>query len=306
MDNKMNIPDIPAEKFRMVQLDERIHDVKFTTKPVGYFKDALRRFYKNKSSVVAAYIILFLLLFAFFGPLFSQYSMTQADGIYAKCRPINAVVSELGFWDGGYSKTLNDKYLIFMAAIGAGAEDKDGSSKVSWDAALESNYSPIISMGEQYAVEGVGYRNAKINSYNEVGFMYQSVTMSEYEKIQAWQEENGITVLYPMVDINSEYCDAYNRDNANYWYRHTASLWPIDENDKKMTLDKVIENGLTDNYLRDGEGNVQYFLRRDTNMVMIRVLVLQLLSIYQRSRTHLPFRHRRTGLRYSCAYCKRT
>ena len=56
--------NIPKEKFEFCQQDESIHDKKFDTKPMGYFKDAMMRFCRNKSSIVAAFIILFLVLFA--------------------------------------------------------------------------------------------------------------------------------------------------------------------------------------------------------------------------------------------------
>ena len=37
--------------FGFVQQDKSIHDVKFTTKPTTFFRDAMRRFAKNRSSV---------------------------------------------------------------------------------------------------------------------------------------------------------------------------------------------------------------------------------------------------------------
>ena len=49
-----NIPNIPAEKFQFVSSDKKLHDQKFETKQISYFKDAFHRFCKNKSSVVAA------------------------------------------------------------------------------------------------------------------------------------------------------------------------------------------------------------------------------------------------------------
>ena len=60
------LESIPAEKFRFVNQDERIHDKKFDDKPIGYFKDAWIRFKKSKASVVAAIIILLILLYAFY------------------------------------------------------------------------------------------------------------------------------------------------------------------------------------------------------------------------------------------------
>ena len=62
---------IDASMFEMTQSDATIHDQKFETKPVGYFKDAWRRFKKNKGSVVAACIILLLVLFAIIAPFTS-------------------------------------------------------------------------------------------------------------------------------------------------------------------------------------------------------------------------------------------
>ena len=49
---------IPQEKFAFAQLDAELKDKKLETKARGYMADALLRFKKNKSSVVAAYIIL--------------------------------------------------------------------------------------------------------------------------------------------------------------------------------------------------------------------------------------------------------
>ncbi len=52
---------LTAEDFTFVQNDERLHDQKFETKPTTFFKDALKRFVKSRSSVVAASILLILI-----------------------------------------------------------------------------------------------------------------------------------------------------------------------------------------------------------------------------------------------------
>ena len=51
---------IPQEKFVFVQKDTDLRDKKLETKSRGYFADAMVRFKKNESSVVAAYILLLL------------------------------------------------------------------------------------------------------------------------------------------------------------------------------------------------------------------------------------------------------
>ena len=47
------------DDFQLIQADKRIMDTKLESKPTTFFRDAVRRFCKNKSSVAAA-IILFI------------------------------------------------------------------------------------------------------------------------------------------------------------------------------------------------------------------------------------------------------
>lgn len=70
-----NEVNFTQDDFKLVQKDEKIHDLKFDTKPTTFIKDAFRRFCKNKSSVVGAIIISILLLLAFFYPVFSPYDV---------------------------------------------------------------------------------------------------------------------------------------------------------------------------------------------------------------------------------------
>ena len=57
------------DDFAFVQQDEHIHDKKFETKPTTFFKDAMKRFAKNKSSVIAAGILATLILMAIIVPI---------------------------------------------------------------------------------------------------------------------------------------------------------------------------------------------------------------------------------------------
>lgn len=66
-----NVPD-----FEYVQKDEKIFDTKFETKPTTFFKDAMRRFVKNKSSVVAGGILLVLIVMAIVVPLADKNDIT--------------------------------------------------------------------------------------------------------------------------------------------------------------------------------------------------------------------------------------
>ena len=55
-----------------------------------------------------------------------------------------------------------------------------------------------------------------MNRYYELGVVYRVFSFAEFEKIQAWQDETGIQVIYPYVDpadINGI------TDNPNIWYQ---------------------------------------------------------------------------------------
>lgn len=270
--NGVYLEEVPAEKLEFAQINDNIHDQKFTTKPIGYFKDAWIRFKKNKASVAAFIIILLVALYALVVPYISNYKLGDKDGIYTKARPYIPALSFLRAFDGGFDQKLNDKYLIYYAGIGMSSLDKTGTESVTWQEGLDSEYAPLISYGEEYSEQGKTYRNVRTNSYFAKGFQYLSVTAAQYDAMVEWQEENGIQLIYPMVDINSQWCDTYNASDANFWYRHKANGSPVDENGKTMELADVMERGLVDNYLRDADGNIQFYLQKDTNMRQVRVL----------------------------------
>ncbi len=69
--------EIPAEKFAFVQEGEGLHDEAFKTKSVGFFKDALIRLRKNKASIAAFWIIVFIIFMAIFAPNFNEYTYRQ-------------------------------------------------------------------------------------------------------------------------------------------------------------------------------------------------------------------------------------
>ena len=77
MSNMNKFDHIPQDKFQFVQMDARLHDTKLETKSRSFFQDAMLRFSKNKSSVFAAWILLFLIVFALVSPLLSPYEITD-------------------------------------------------------------------------------------------------------------------------------------------------------------------------------------------------------------------------------------
>lgn len=202
MINKNNIPDIPAEKFAFVGVDGRLHDQKFETKQVSYWRDAFRRFCKNKSSVVAAIIIMCLLLYAIFVPVFceSAYSLSLTDTTYldyTKLLPRNKLFVNMGldFWDGCNVQILSENNYNYKRAIG----EETGHTIIK----------EILS--ENVAEDGKLTYECRVDGYIENGFKYMTLTPAQYESIQAWQNETGIQVIYPAVNDKKI-------SDANIWY----------------------------------------------------------------------------------------
>ena len=116
---------ISPDMFEFTQLDEKIFDTKFETKAVGYFGDAFRRFCKNKSSVVAFFILLLIILLAIFAPMVSKYDPTVLDTDGALLPSRIPGLEKLGIFDGckkfehvslDYVKSITDPFLETIPA----------------------------------------------------------------------------------------------------------------------------------------------------------------------------------------------
>ena len=143
------LEQIPAEKFRFVNQDERIHDKKFDDKPIGYFKDAWLRFKKSKASVIAAIIILLIFLYAFLCPLMIRsHNATFMANLYAKKPGRISWLKDIGIADGGMKRNFSERGLQSKLAIGVGAENYDGKHNVTVSEAMDSEYMPMIRFKE--------------------------------------------------------------------------------------------------------------------------------------------------------------
>ena len=102
-EEKLNT-NIAPEQFEFVNKDinSKIHDEKFKTKPTTFAKDAFKRFCKNKSSVVAACIIGFMLVGSVVFPLISNDDLktTKVDQNFLPPKLFDAGT---GWWDGTYT-----------------------------------------------------------------------------------------------------------------------------------------------------------------------------------------------------------
>ena len=103
-DNKVHSsPDVSEEitaaDFVLAQQDKKIHDTKFETKPTTFFKDAMKRFVKNRSSVVAAGILFLVIAMAIIVPVADRNDI-QTPVAGAKYLPPKWFNNANGFLDG--------------------------------------------------------------------------------------------------------------------------------------------------------------------------------------------------------------
>ncbi len=251
----MDYQNIPKEKFRFASADRGTGDKKFDTKPVSYAKDVWIRFCKNKSSVVAACIILFLLLFSIFVPILC--STTYSDALtdttylqYTKLLPRSELFSKMGFWDGCQDTTLNKAGYDYWRAITeeTGYEVMPKIYRANYkDGATTSNTT---------------YYDVKIDSYIKNGMTYLTLTESQFKDIQNWQDENQIQVIYPAVD-QSKIKNTMYKSDANIWYANDQKGAPV-LNARGEYTDIYLTHGNEDGYnsLRiDGDDGTYRYAR---------------------------------------------
>ena len=211
MSEKQQYPKIPASAFEFVGTEGRMHDKKLETKPVGYFKDAMIRFCKNKSSVVAAFIILFLVLYAIIVPIFCETTYTRAltDTTYLMYTKLPPRVQGLGWlgMDGTSNVTLNSSDYNSLRA-----------------SAEETGLNPILeTYREDYtdptASSKTTFYDLKVDNYYRLGMTFLTLQPSEFEAIQAWQDKTGIQVIFPITTDSKQ-------TDANIWYQSTKKGAP--------------------------------------------------------------------------------
>lgn len=231
------VKNIPAEKFEFASRDGAIVDKRLDTKPIGYFKDVWLRFRRNKSSVLAAVVILILILYAIIAPFVGAnvYTANPTDTNYlryGKLLPKSELFAWAG-WDGCSNKTMSTANYNYAKAIG-----------------VETGYDPIAAIyranyDDPKSTTGTRYYDVKLDSYYNLGMDYLTLTREEYESIQKWQLENDIQVIFPAVDTSSFKVISFKTD-ANIWYEINSKGTPVMNNGKYTSL--YIKNGNDGDY----------------------------------------------------------
>ncbi len=174
--------------FEFAQENEKLTDTKLTTKRIGYLKDAFYRFCRNKSSIVAACIIVLLILFAIIVPFAAKtnYTETRNDNNrinFAKLLPKVDFLEGTGFWDGTFKTEVSENKYKQLMAYGA-----------------ETNTKPVAKVKKTYVKNGTKMYLIRQDSYAALGMSFLTLTPDEYKKLQDYQLEHDIQIMYPVVD----------------------------------------------------------------------------------------------------------
>lgn len=206
MKETIDINNISPEKFTFVSAEGRLHDKGLETKPVGYLRDAWNRFKKNKGSVFAAIIIGLLVLFSIFAPLVSQYEIKDQDMTFAFCYPKSSLSDKTGvdFWDGCVVKEHSINQFLYNYAIG-----------------VETGHSAV--KNQKYTVktsnEGEELFKYRFDTYRKQGVVYMTLQIEDYERLQKYQDETGIQVIYPITTLSARPTASQDKADANFWYK---------------------------------------------------------------------------------------
>lgn len=203
-------PDIPKEKFEFCRHKTERAAGELLPSTGGYVKDALRRFKQNRSSLAAFWILFGLVVFAILSPWVSGHNVRETDATYKNHPPFLRVIADLGIGilDGAVThESQSETQLQIWKAIG-----------------METGMDPVIRIrgtvtrtemrrGEEREVT---YYRLENNRYYERGIVFRTISDEEFLRIQEFQNETGIQVIYPYVEPATI---EGIRDNPNIWYR---------------------------------------------------------------------------------------
>lgn len=208
-----DINNIPQDKFQFANQDDLSREKKLSTKPVGYFQDAFRRFSKNKGAVVASIIIIILVLFAIIVPFCTPYTVAYSDTRFTTTRPKNKLFENTNFWDGCEYKEQGKANFYYYYAMG-----------------LESGHNAV--KNQSYTITDDGLYGYRQDTYHKNGMIYQNLSLEEYQAIQEYQNRTGRQVIYPTVRPEDRPKAQQDNGDANYYYKTTG------ENRTNIVYDK--------------------------------------------------------------------
>ena len=186
--------------FEFTQAEKKIYDKKFETKPVGYFKDAMIRFGKNKTNVVAT-IILFTIVFSgIFIPILSSKNAEVLEQQLAYLPPRLPILENIGIMDG---TVYLDEQQVDLTTIDPATNlgvPFDMDIRLIVDGTLENNYSSCNKRDELC----VGGQNQLLLDTTST-----HISIVSLEKV-FFTEANNPVIKIDVVSITETYNTALN------------------------------------------------------------------------------------------------
>jgi oligopeptide transport system permease protein len=185
---------VDKSKLVLANRDNLRYDEVFQTKPIGYFKDAFLRFKKNKASVVAGTVLMFLIFMAIIGPFIKNDDLyknhvTQAQKLvsYGELPPkINALS-----WTGAFNGHRN----IVRSNIEKDLKPLEDPEIVEmFGTILYTDLDTVVKNPDStYSVEVdfYNYVNYRI-SMSETGIQ---ISTEDLLAIYEYEEETGLSIL---------------------------------------------------------------------------------------------------------------
>jgi oligopeptide transport system permease protein len=246
MNYENHFEDLPQEKFVIIERKEKIHDSDLQTKPVGYFQDAMRRFAKNKGSVVCMFILLLLVLYAIIAPEVSKYGVSTKDGYYAYALPKLSTSFDLGFWNGCTKQEMNQQTYDYYSNIPGAIAEVYGTKEKETAGRTQTVY------------------EVSLDTYKKVGYVTILLTKDEYEAVVAYEEESGIQLRYPIIDSTKVENQGYKEDPNAWFLTNKKGVAELDEDGNVQNIFKTDENS--------ADGYAYYQTKMDGAQYQIRVL----------------------------------
>ncbi len=230
LDSMSNLQEIEISKedFNFAQKDANIHDVKIKSKPVTFFKDAMKRFVKNKSSVAGGVILGLIIVGAIIGPevmpRFGCYDVstthvTSADGVKSEIYlPPKLFDAGSGFFDGTISKTG----ILY---------DQENNQPVGYDLRTVSN----VVTSEEYLNQAAPYGTGGF-----INLTYNSISTEEIADFYSYKYDydftNDYTIEYRFVKpYISGYKDAKYRISLMTLVGKEKTYYPLTGSDLTYT-----------------------------------------------------------------------
>jgi ABC-type dipeptide/oligopeptide/nickel transport system permease subunit len=209
MDDK-KLDNISLDKFELVQQDEKIYDKKFETKPIGYFKDAMIRFSKNRTNVIATTILFIIILCSIIIPIVSNKNIEEFDGNFNDLPPRMPLLEKIGIFDG--TRYYDDQVVdperpsendpgLFLP-VNVQAEDLIEEGTLT-NYTVDCNFSSAACVGGQTTMTvRNGFPYLSIISPEEMSGIYLDRTANPYLEISIdeLQGEGYIEIYYTIVE----------------------------------------------------------------------------------------------------------